>query len=79
MVKKYYDVIAWPIPDGGRETGPRSEDGEEETVTIETENLNSIRRLWQVQRRGSRTKSKRVLQAHRARLGHPLEAIAMKA
>src|ERR1700685_4444828 len=41
LVKKYSDFIAWPIRMQIEKRTPASEDGEEETVTIETENLQS--------------------------------------
>lgn len=50
LVKKYSDFIAWPIRIDveKRVTSPKDENGEggEETVTIETETVNSQKALW---------------------------------
>ena len=46
LVKKYSDFIAWPIRMEVEKRTPASEDGGEETVTIETETLNSMKALW---------------------------------
>src|SRR6201988_1088736 len=46
LVKKYSDFIAWPIRMEVEKRTPSSEDGGEETVTIETETLNSMKALW---------------------------------
>ena len=46
LVKKYSDFIAWPIRMEVVKTTPAAEDGGEETVTIETETLNSMKALW---------------------------------
>src|ERR1700742_2553786 len=46
LVKKYSDFIAWPIRMEVEVRTPASEDGGEETVTIETQTLNSMKALW---------------------------------
>src|ERR1700758_3592716 len=46
LVKKYSAFIAWPIRMEVEKRTPASEDGGEETVTIETETLNSMKALW---------------------------------
>ncbi|MEB4211391.1 molecular chaperone HtpG [Mycobacterium sp. 94-17] len=46
LVKKYSDFIAWPIRMEVVRTTPATEEGGEETVTIETETLNSMKALW---------------------------------
>lgn len=46
LVKKYSDFIAWPIRMQVERREPASEEGGEETVTIETETLNSMKALW---------------------------------
>jgi molecular chaperone HtpG len=45
LVKKYSDFIAWPIRMDVERRKPAGEGGEE-TVTIETETLNSMKALW---------------------------------
>jgi molecular chaperone HtpG len=50
LVKQYSDFIAWPIRMDVERRTPASEQGEaeggEETVTVETETLNSTKALW---------------------------------
>ncbi len=46
LVKKYSDFIAWPIRMEVERRTPATEEGGEETVTIETETLNSMKALW---------------------------------
>ncbi|OBI53473.1 molecular chaperone HtpG [Mycobacterium kyorinense] len=46
LVKKYSDFIAWPIRMQVERTTPPAEEGGEETVTIETQTLNSMKALW---------------------------------
>ena len=46
IVKKYSDFIAWPIRMAVERRTPPEEEGGEETVTIETETLNSMKALW---------------------------------
>ncbi|SGP71284.1 heat shock protein 90 [Mycobacterium tuberculosis] len=50
LVKKYSDFIAWPIRMDVERRTPASQEeggeGGEETVTIETETLNSMKALW---------------------------------
>jgi molecular chaperone HtpG len=46
LVKKYSDFIAWPIRMEVERRTPASEGGGEETVTVETQTLNSMKALW---------------------------------
>lgn len=46
LVKKYSDFIAWPIRMQVERRTPPTEEGGEETVTLETETLNSMQALW---------------------------------
>lgn len=46
LVKKYSDFIAWPIRMQVERRTPAAEEGGEETVTLETETLNSMQALW---------------------------------
>jgi molecular chaperone HtpG len=46
LVKKYSDFIAWPIRMQVERRTPAAEEGGEETVTEETETLNSMQALW---------------------------------
>ena len=46
IVKRYSDFIAWPIRMEVERRTPASEEGGEETVTLETETLNSMKALW---------------------------------
>ena len=46
LVKKYSDFIAWPIRMEVERRTPASEEGGEESVTIETQTLNSMKALW---------------------------------
>jgi molecular chaperone HtpG len=46
LVKKYSDFIAWPIRMDVERRTPATEEGGEETVTVETETLNSMKALW---------------------------------
>src|SRR6516162_4574662 len=83
LVKKYSDFIAWPIRmEVVTRTPAGSEEGEggEETVTIETETLNSMKALW------ARPKDEVSDQEYKEFYKHvahawddPLEVIAMKA
>jgi molecular chaperone HtpG len=80
LVKKYSDFIAWPIRMEVERRTPAAEEGGAETITIETETLNSMKALW--------TKSKDVVSEEEYKefykhIAHawddPLEVIAMKA
>ncbi len=46
LVKQYSDFIAWPIRMQVERRKPAAEEGGEETVTVETETLNSMKALW---------------------------------
>lgn len=46
LVKKYSDFIAWPIRIDVEKTVKATEEGGEDTVTIETETINSQKALW---------------------------------
>ena len=46
LVKKYSDFIAWPIRMQVERRAPATEEGGEETVTVETQTLNSMKALW---------------------------------
>jgi molecular chaperone HtpG len=46
LVKKYSDFIAWPIRMEVERRTPASEEGGQETVTIETQTINSMKALW---------------------------------
>ena len=70
LVKKYSDFIAWPIRMEVETRTPASEEGGEETVTLETADPQLDEgAVGQAQRRGLRRGVQGVLQAHRARLG----------
>ncbi|OFB39264.1 molecular chaperone HtpG [Mycolicibacterium sp. (ex Dasyatis americana)] len=46
LVKKYSDFIAWPVRMQVEKFMPASEDGGPDTVTVETQTLNSMKALW---------------------------------
>lgn len=80
LVKKYSDFIAWPIRMQVERRTPPSEEGGEETVTVETETLNSMQALW------ARPKDEVAQEEYNEFYKHvahawddPLEVIAMKA
>jgi len=87
LVKKYSDFIAWPIrmevvtrtpatPEEGSEEG----EGGEETVTIETETLNSMKALWARPKDEVSDEEYKEFYKHIAHAwDDPLEVIAMKA
>ncbi|KZS58731.1 molecular chaperone HtpG [Mycobacterium ostraviense] len=82
LVKKYSDFIAWPIRmEVEKRTPPAAdEEGGEETVTVETETLNSMKALWA---RPKEEVSAEEYQEFYKHIAHawddPLEVIAMKA
>lgn len=82
LVKKYSDFISWPIRmEVERRQPPASEEeGGEETVTIETETLNSMKALWA---RPKEEVSEEEYKEFYKHIGHawddPLEVIAMRA
>ncbi|HET7742540.1 MAG TPA: molecular chaperone HtpG [Mycobacterium sp.] len=46
LVKRYSDFIAWPIRMQVERRAPAAEEGGEESVTLETQTLNSMKALW---------------------------------
>ncbi|WP_297700334.1 molecular chaperone HtpG [Mycobacterium sp.] len=80
LVKKYSDFIAWPIRMQVERRTPATEEGGEETVTIETETLNSMKALWA---RPKEEVSEEEYQEFYKHIAHawddPLEVIAMRA
>ncbi|GAT12747.1 molecular chaperone HtpG [Mycolicibacterium novocastrense] len=84
LVKKYSDFIAWPIRmDVERRTPPREEGGSEtgqETVTVETQTLNSMKALWAKSKDEVSDEEYKEFYKHIAHAwDDPLEVIAMKA
>jgi molecular chaperone HtpG len=84
LVKKYSDFIAWPIrmEVERRTPAPQEEGGEggEETVTIETETLNSMKALWARAKDEVSDEEYKEFYKHIAHAwDDPLEVIAMKA
>ena len=83
LVKKYSDFIAWPIRmEVVTRTPAASEEGEggEETVTIETETLNSMKALWARPKDEVSDEEYKEFYKHIAHAwDDPLEVIAMKA
>ncbi|KUI41606.1 molecular chaperone HtpG [Mycobacterium sp. IS-1590] len=84
LVKKYSDFIAWPIRmDVERRTPPREEGGSEtgqETVTVETQTLNSMKALWAKSKDEVSEEEYKEFYKHIAHAwDDPLEVIAMKA
>jgi molecular chaperone HtpG len=78
LVKKYSDFIAWPIR---MEVEKRSQqDGEEETVTLEVETLNSGKALWARPKDEVTDEEYKEFYKHIAHAwDEPLEVISMKA
>lgn len=84
LVKKYSDFIAWPIRmDVERRTPPTEEGGSEtgqETVTVETQTLNSMKALWAKSKDEVSDEEYKEFYKHIAHAwDDPLEVIAMKA
>src|SRR6201997_1462632 len=80
LVKKYSDFIAWPIRMEVERRTPAAEDGGEETVTIETETLNSMKALWARPKDEVSDEEYKEFYKHIAHAwDDPLEVIAMKA
>jgi molecular chaperone HtpG len=80
LVKKYSDFIAWPIRMEVVKTTPAAEDGGEETVTIETETLNSMKALWARPKDEVSDEEYKEFYKHIAHAwDDPLEVISMKA
>jgi molecular chaperone HtpG len=80
LVKKYSDFIAWPIRMEVETRTPASEDGREETVTIETATLNSMKALWARPKDEVSDEEYKEFYKHIAHAwDEPLEVISMKA
>ncbi|MCA2319988.1 molecular chaperone HtpG [Mycobacterium intracellulare] len=80
LVKKYSDFIAWPIRMQVERREPASEEGGQETVTIETETLNSMKALWARPKDEVSEEEYKEFYKHIAHAwDDPLEVIAMKA
>jgi molecular chaperone HtpG len=84
LVKKYSDFIAWPIRMDVERRTPASEeegeDGGEDTVTVETETLNSMKALWARPKDEVSEEEYKEFYKHVAHAwDDPLEVIAMKA
>ncbi|SPM31872.1 molecular chaperone HtpG [Mycobacterium terramassiliense] len=80
LVKRYSDFIAWPIRMEVERREPAAEDGGEETVTLETETLNSMKALWARPKDEVSAEEYNEFYKHIAHAwDDPLEVIAMKA
>lgn len=80
LVKKYSDFIAWPIRMQVERREPAGEEGGEETVTIETETLNSMKALWARPKEEVSEEEYKEFYKHIAHAwDDPLEVIAMRA
>ncbi|MGB8211337.1 MAG: molecular chaperone HtpG [Mycobacterium sp.] len=80
LVKKYSDFIAWPIRMQVEVRTPASEDGGEDTVTIETQTLNSMKALWAKPKDEVSDEEYKEFYKHIAHAwDDPLEVISMKA
>ncbi|CAM4081526.1 High temperature protein G [Mycobacterium basiliense] len=84
LIKRYSDFIAWPIRMEVEKRTPagqgEGEDGGEETVTIETETLNSMKALWARPKEEVSEDEYKEFYKHIAHAwDDPLEVIAMKA
>ncbi|MFZ1178454.1 MAG: molecular chaperone HtpG [Mycobacterium sp.] len=80
LVKKYSDFIAWPIRMEVERRTPAEEEGGEETVTLETETLNSMKALWARPKEEVSEEEYKEFYKHVAHAwDDPLEVIVMKA
>ncbi|BBX62191.1 chaperone protein HtpG [Mycobacterium saskatchewanense] len=80
LVKQYSDFIAWPIRMEVQRRIPAEEEGGEETVTTETETLNSMKALWARPKEEVSDEEYKEFYRHIAHAwDDPLEIIAMKA
>ncbi|BBZ52012.1 molecular chaperone HtpG [Mycobacterium heidelbergense] len=80
LVKKYSDFIAWPIRMEVERRTPPTEEGGDETVTVETETLNSMKALWARPKDEVSDEEYKEFYKHIAHAwDDPLEVIAMKA
>lgn len=80
LIKKYSDFIAWPIRMQVERVTPPEEEGGEETVTVATETLNSMKALWARPKDEVSQEEYKEFYRHVAHAwDDPLEVIAMKA
>lgn len=80
LVKKYSDFIAWPIRMEVERRTPPAEEGGQETVTIETQTLNSMKAMWAKSKDEVSDEEYKEFYKHIAHAwDDPLEVIAMKA
>src|ERR1700730_17494679 len=80
LVKKYSDFIAWPIRMEVETRTPAPEEGGEETVTLETQTLNSMKALWARPKDEVSDEEYKEFYKHIAHAwDEPLEVISMKA
>src|ERR1700730_3300902 len=80
LVKKYSDFIAWPVRMEGETRTPAPEEGGEETVTLETQTLNSMKALWARPKDEVSDEEYKEFYKYVAHVWvDPLEVIAMKA
>lgn len=80
LVKQYSDFIAWPIRMEVERRTPPAEEGGEESVTIETETLNSMKALWARPKDEVSDEEYKEFYKHIAHAwDDPLEVIVMKA
>jgi molecular chaperone HtpG len=80
LVKKYSDFIAWPIRMQVERRTPAAEEGGEESVTVETQTLNSMKALWAKSKDEVSEDEYKEFYKHIAHAwDDPLEVIAMKA
>lgn len=80
LVKQYSDFIAWPIRMEVERRTPPEEEGGEESVTIETETLNSMKALWARPKDEVSDEEYKEFYKHIAHAwDDPLEVIVMKA
>ncbi|MGQ9350850.1 molecular chaperone HtpG [Mycolicibacterium gilvum] len=80
LVKQYSDFIAWPVRMDVERRTPASEEGGEETVTVETQTLNAMKALWARPRDEVSDEEYTEFYKHVAHAwDEPLETIAMRA
>ncbi len=80
LVKKYSDFISWPIRMQVERRTPPAEEGGDETVTIETQTLNSMKAVWAKSKDEVSEEEYKEFYKHIAHAwDDPLEVIAMKA
>ncbi|TRW78839.1 molecular chaperone HtpG [Mycolicibacterium sp. 018/SC-01/001] len=80
LVKKYSDFISWPVRMQVERRTPAAEEGGEDSVTVETETLNSMKALWSRSKDEVSGEEYTEFYRHIARAwDEPLEVIAMKA